>query len=118
MDKKQFAIVIWEDPDSSSVEVITDENVGEFHKGAEMETAGWILRDDGEGISICSERYFEKSKGRYRGHTFILRPLIRDVIPVKLPSRRKRGKVSSEHPETGKREVEGKAETTEQGSSD
>lgn len=85
-----FVIVTWDDPNSSSVEVITDENIDQFHVPETMKTAGWLLRDDGRGVSLANELYFEKGKPRWRGHTFILRALIKDVQVVKLTRPRKR----------------------------
>ncbi len=86
----QFVIVEWDDPNSSSVEVITEENLEAFHVPEAMKTAGWLLRDDDRGVSIANEVYFERDKPRWRGHTFIMRALIRAVTPAKLQVSKKR----------------------------
>jgi hypothetical protein len=87
---KPFVLVQWEDPNSSSVEVITDENIADFHAPEVMETAGWLLRDDEKGVSVANEIYYEKGKPRWRGHTFIVRALIRKVTQVSLAKARKK----------------------------
>ena len=89
VEKHPFAIVIWDDPNSSSTEVITDENVVKYHVPAVMKTVGWIIKDDEKGISICNEVFYEHDIPNYRGHTFILRSLIRSVTPFKLTSPKK-----------------------------
>lgn len=92
-----FVIVEWEDPNSSSVEVITEENIADFHVPEVMKTAGWLLRDDDKGVSIANEVYFEKGKARWRGHTFIGRSLIRTLSHVRVtPPRKPRKKSISE----------------------
>lgn len=90
MHDKTFVIVEWDDPNSSSVEVITDENIAEFHVPELMETAGWLLRDDDKGVSVANELYYEKGKARWRGHTFIVRALVRKVTEVKLSKLKKK----------------------------
>ena len=90
-----FVIVSWNDPNSSSVEVITEENIADFHKPEPMETGGWLLRDDAEGVSLANERYFEKDKPRYRGHTFISRALVTGMTDNLLKTVRRRKPTAS-----------------------
>ena len=79
----------WDDPNSSSVEVITEENIEQYHVPEVMKTVGWLLRDDEKGVSVCNETYLEHGKPRWRGHTFIQRSLIKSVKPYTSPSKRK-----------------------------
>lgn len=86
---KDFVIVVWDDADSTGVEVITDENIDSYHKPAVMKTAGWLLKDDDRGVSIANEVYQEDGKERWRGHTFVPRSLVRSVTPVGFSRKRK-----------------------------
>lgn len=43
-----------------------------------VETVGWLLRDDTDGISVAAE----KVEDEWRGVTFILRELVLEVKPV------------------------------------
>lgn len=71
--------VLWDDPQSSATEVITEDTLDTFHLPMQMETLGWLLRDDDKGVSLANERYYEKGRPHYRGHTFILRSLVRST---------------------------------------
>lgn len=71
--------VWWDDPQGSATTVINTSTIASKHKPVLMETTGWIIRDDDAGISICNERYMEDGEWQFRGHTFIVRALIRKV---------------------------------------
>ena len=90
VNKPPFVILVWNDANSSSVEVITEENVMQYHVPETMNTVGWLLRDDEIGVSVANETYYETGKPRWRGHTFVPRALVLDVIPVKLTTPRKK----------------------------
>lgn len=92
---KPFAIVVWDDVQSSATTVVTEENLHTHHTPITMKTVGWLLRDDEDGVSIACEEYWEDGIPNWRGHTFILRSLVRSVTPFKLPAPRK-SKVSRE----------------------
>lgn len=81
--------VWWDDPQGSATTVINSANIASKHKPVLMETTGWIVRDDADGISICNERYLEEGEWQYRGHTFIVRSLIKRV-----QKRRRRGRTA------------------------
>jgi hypothetical protein len=92
MTKKPLVIVTWDDADSSSVAVITDENIDDVHKPSVIKTVGWLLREDERGVSLCNEFYEEAGKERFRGHTIIPRPLVHSVVPVIKPRKRRERK--------------------------
>ena len=87
------ATVWWNDAQGSATTVISKSSIDEKHKPIVMETMGWVLRDDEQGISICNERYTEEGELSYRGHTFIPRSLI---VKVKRQSGAKRATVGKE----------------------
>ncbi len=78
--------VWWNDPQASATDVIDNTTIKNAHKPILVETLGWILLDDEDGISICNERYKSGAEWQYRGHTFIIRSLI-----VKVSKRRGNG---------------------------
>jgi hypothetical protein len=80
---KDLVIVTWDDPNSSAVEVITEENIDQHHVPEVMETVGWLVKEDERGVSVCNELYYETGKPRWRGHTFIVRSLIKSIQRVK-----------------------------------
>ena len=70
------AILFWADAQASSTDVITENNIATKHKPIVMETIGWVIRDDEEGVSICNERFKEGGELQFRGHTFVPRSLV------------------------------------------
>lgn len=89
MQEPKFASVIWEDARGSGIEAVSTKDLP--HKPCLMETRGWILRDDEAGVSICNERYLDPDDSDYfRGHTFILRSMIRSVDYKNLTRLRKK----------------------------
>jgi hypothetical protein len=90
--KKKFALILWEDPHSlPATQVVRDDDLGELHKSLPMVSAGWVLKDDNEGVSIASEYC---GGGEYRNTTHVHRKLIVEVRYVRLPGVvRSRGKI-------------------------
>jgi hypothetical protein len=81
----QFAIVEWNDAHADFSDVsLTDVHHG--HKPTIMHTAGWVLKDDPDGVSIAAE--FCPSDGTYRGRTFIPRAIIIKTTPFTLVKKR------------------------------
>lgn len=85
----KLAVVVWDDAWSAGIEVLTVREVQERHKPSVMQTLGWVLVDDEQGISIANERCADKGEECYRGHTMIPRSLIKSVTPFKLSVPRK-----------------------------
>jgi hypothetical protein len=88
-----LVIVRWDDAQSSSVKVITENDpVTNYHAPAVMETLGWLLRDDEKGVSIANEVYRDEGVRHYRGHTFIPRGMNPIVTNVSVKRSQKRAK--------------------------
>ena len=75
-----LVIVNWLDAWTNEMGV-TIEDVGASHKPMQVQTIGWLLKDDDLGVSLANE-YFDD--GSYRGRTFILRSMIVDVLRCAL----------------------------------
>lgn len=86
----RFVTVTWLDAWAEGVDDATVDNVHEKHKPVEMETRGWLLKDDDVGVSIFYERCL--SPLSYRGRTFIPRGMIVKVedFPTIKPKRVRR----------------------------
>ena len=95
--KHPLVIVVWDDAASSSIEVITDENITKYHVPTIIKTIGWLVMDDDKGVSLCNESYYEYQgdQPQFRGHTFIPKTLVRSITPFNL-SRPRRKKVPNE----------------------
>lgn len=87
--KPYLAVVVWDDAWSAGIEVLNQKDVEEKHRPSVMQTLGWILKEDDLGISIANERCLDKGDECYRGHTFIVRSLVKSVTPFKLSTPRK-----------------------------
>src|SRR5687767_7198376 len=85
-----LVIAVWEDAHTSGIELVTVDSVKDNHHPEVMQTVGWLIRDDEKGISIANERCTDNGEDYYRGHTFILRSLIRSVTPFTLSRPRKK----------------------------
>lgn len=62
-----FVMVEWEDAHGSTATDIDASNIDEHHHPMVLFSSGWLLKQDREGVSICTE--FTGSS--HRGHTFI-----------------------------------------------
>jgi hypothetical protein len=87
--KPFLAVVIWDDAWSSGIESLSLEDIRKKHKASVMQSLGWICESDEKGISLASERCLDEGEECYRGHTFIVRSLVRSVTPFKLSIPRK-----------------------------
>ncbi len=63
-----LVIVTWNDACGSTTLVYNEER---DHKPTVMQTVGWLLKADKEGVSIACESYVEEGVAQWRGHTFI-----------------------------------------------
>jgi hypothetical protein len=95
--KYPLVVVVWDDAASSSVEVITEENIAKYHVPTIIKTIGWLVRDDEKGVSVCNESYYEYQgdQPQWRGHTFIPKPLVRSITPFNLARPRKKKEPSN-----------------------
>lgn len=92
VDPPTLSVVTWADAWSAGNTVMTVQEIREKHRASIMETLGWVLVSDDEGVSMANERCVDKGDECYRGHTFIPRALVRSVKPFTLRApRRKKG---------------------------
>lgn len=75
-----LVLVHWNDAWADSHDWASAEEVGVAHQVLKMVTVGWMLADNEKGISLFCEKSVED--GRFRGRTFIPRPMITKVEPV------------------------------------
>lgn len=94
----RFVTVTWLDAWADGVDDVTPENVKDKHKPIEMETRGWLLVDDEEGVSVFYERV--KGTSNYRGRTFVLRGMIKSIED--FPAKRRYIKNASKLPVSGR----------------
>ena len=80
----QLALILWDDAWSDQ-EPVTEYAAGVAHAPEQINTLGWILRDDEIGITVVNEFYGDK----YRGRTFIPRGMVRTVTRYTLQRPRK-----------------------------
>lgn len=84
----RFVTCKWADSWADGVEDVTIENAKDKHRPILMETRGYLLVDNEDGISLFHERCRED--GTFRGRTFILRG---NIVSVEdFPAKRKRKK--------------------------
>ena len=79
-----FVSCRWKDAWADAVEGVTLKDVADKHRPTIMETYGWLLYEDDEGISIAAERCLDRGEDYYRGRSFIPKVLIQSITPVKL----------------------------------
>lgn len=82
-----FVLVLWDDA-HADFDTVTLDDAHVKHRPELMVTAGWLIRQDSEGISLAAE--FCPSDSTYRARSFIPGVLVKDIIPVRLPKSRPR----------------------------
>lgn len=85
---KPIVIVRWNDAQSSATHVFKEGEDMNYHKPMVMETLGWLLKDDEQGVSVMNEAFSEEGLN-YHGHTFVPRSLILSTEVVKAQRKRK-----------------------------
>lgn len=88
--KPVLAVVVWWDAWADGGDQTSIADAHEKHRATKMQTIGWILMDDTEGISIFNERCLDQGEEVYRSRTFIPRVLIVSTTPINLVSARKK----------------------------
>lgn len=63
-----LVIVTWNDACGSTTKVYDE---ARDHQATVMQTVGWLLKADHQGVSIACESYIEEGIAQWRGHTFI-----------------------------------------------
>jgi hypothetical protein len=84
-----FVSVIWKDAWSDSGDGVYTKDVEENHGPVLMETIGWLLKDDDQGVSVFNERCVDKGDDFFRSRTFIPKLMIVSVTPIKISKPRK-----------------------------
>ena len=86
-NKPKFGFVHWLDAHSlGSTDLVVADDLRELHGSVPILTAGWILRDDEIGVSLCSEYCGGMD---YRNSTFVPRAMVVSVRYVRIPAARK-----------------------------
>lgn len=89
----RFGFVFWNDAHSlGSTDQVELEDLKKLHGTVPIITAGWIVRDDEVGVSVCSEFLGGTS---FRNSTFIPKALVVYVQYLKVSSPRVKKPVSS-----------------------
>lgn len=87
MDTKlPLVIVEWTDAWGDNEVAISMEDVESHHRALIVETMGWLLREDENGVSLANEVY----NSNFRGRTFIPRGMIKSITPYRLTRTRKK----------------------------
>lgn len=86
----QLKVVVWKDAWSAGIEVLTIKEAKERHRASIMQTIGWVVESDDEGITIFNERCMDHGEECYRGHSFIPRVLVKSETPFTLKTPRKK----------------------------
>lgn len=86
-----FVIVVWDDAYGGAHTPVGEHELAADHKPLVVQTAGWLLVDNDEGVSLFNERYDDGGSTLWRGRSFIPRGMIRSVTPFTLsrPRRKK-----------------------------
>lgn len=100
---RQLVIVKWDDAWQDQENFSTAHGIISTHGPMPVETLGWVIQDDEEGISVVNEQSTQDGHDVYRGRTFIPRKMIRSVTPYNLIKPRKpKPKPEQPSPETTK----------------
>lgn len=79
--KPPLCILTWLDAHSpAATQVINLSEIDSVHFPLKIETTGWVLRDDHNGITMASEFCGDND---YRGVTFVPRGMVLGLAPVK-----------------------------------
>ena len=94
-----FVACIWRDAWVEAETGISLKDAGDKHKPTIMETRGWLLYEDADGVSIAAERCLDPGEDYYRGRTYIPKVLIQSIKPLNAvkPRGRKHAPASTAH---------------------
>jgi hypothetical protein len=85
----QLVLVIWVDAWQDQENFSTAHGIASTHGPMNVETLGWLIRDDEEGISVVNERSTQDGKDVFRGRTFIPRVNVKSVTSYNLTKPRR-----------------------------
>lgn len=95
MDEKALVIVTWHDAWADHDNFTSAHGLAQTHEPMVVESLGWVIQDDANGISIVNEKSIEDGSAIYRGRTFIPRAMIQKVVPYKLSKPRHKAEVAA-----------------------
>jgi hypothetical protein len=91
--KDRLVAVVWRDPRVDQANTYTREEIA-VRALPYFTTFGLLARDDAEVVAVAAE---QGEDGAFRGVTYILRPLVKEIIPICAWPKTPRG---SRHPRT------------------
>lgn len=92
---KHLVALKWHDAHGSATSAFNEHEIP--HAPIEITTYGLLLRDDQEGVSVANEVC---NDGTYRGHSFVPRALIVDMIDLGEPKAKRKRRVAAVPPAT------------------
>jgi hypothetical protein len=86
-----LVIVVWDDAYGGAHTPTAEHELAAGHHPLVVQTIGWLLLDNEEGVSLFNERYDDEGTTLWRGRSFIPRGMVRSVTPFNLtrPRRKK-----------------------------
>lgn len=96
VEAEQLVLCVWDDAWSDFAELVTSQDAGLKHRPTVMQTVGWLVIDNDQGVSLFNERCLDQGEESYRGRTFIPRAMVRSVTPVIKPRRARQKPTESE----------------------
>ena len=97
-NKPQLVVLEWNDAWCDATGVVTLKDVVESHKPMCVETIGWLLYEDSEGVSIANEKCADDT---FRGRTYVLSGMVKHIRPYNLTKPRKPKGKSHDHDGAG-----------------
>lgn len=84
MEKRRLVIVTWHDAWADHDNFASAHGMAQTHEPMVVNTLGYVIVDDEEGLSIANEQSTEDGKTIYRGRTFIPRAMVQRVEEYRL----------------------------------
>jgi hypothetical protein len=88
MTTDKLVAVVWKDPKVDATAAYTRDEILSRHV-PHWTTIGVLVRDDAEVVAIANE---VGEDGVWRGVTYVLRPLVLDIVPISRWPKRKRAR--------------------------
>ncbi len=87
---RRLVLVTWHDAWQDTDNFASAHGIASTHQPLVVNTLGWIIADDEVGISVVNEHSHEDGTERFRGRTFIPRPMVQKVTEFALSKPRKK----------------------------
>jgi hypothetical protein len=85
--KDRLVAVVWRDPRVDQADTYTREEIA-VRALPYFTTFGLLARDDEQVVAVAAE---QGEDGAFRGVTYILRPLVKEIVPICLWPKKPRG---------------------------